>query len=546
MNILDLIREKALKFLRIDKLAEDPTSERLTYINDPDDINKQDMSEARVWYLGDSNELLNYYTNKQIYSNNDEPIYNRNRTNYFWGISSQEASIKRVHSGVPKAIVDTLTNVIDFPIITASFNGKELDTDKLIEKTELKRKTMQEQLPMTMAIGWGAWKIELNPALSDFPIIQYYEAKNVEFIAKQDKIIGLIFKDYYSYGGKDYVLFDTRRLDESGDSCVEYELFEIKRNKDCEPRDLGTIPELANLQDVKLPNYKHLLGVPCRFFHNPNNPNYGRSIYYGKYDLFDDLDQSLSQRSQTSRVSTPVEYYPTDILERNSSNGSPILPSVYNRQYVKKDSIPNGDGTVNDTIQTTQPVLNFEQYNTEQTAILGMILNGILSPATMGIDIAKKDNAEAQREKEKVTIMTRNNIISEESRILRELVSILWAMTAYMQTGSLPLDDLDVSVKYSEFANPSFESLSKTLLPLWQAGAMSDEFFVERLYGDSLSKKEKEQEIAILKANKKREDDLTLSAFGGDKENGQEMVDDMGDEEEESSLPEIGKRQLHR
>lgn len=534
MNVLDIIRDKVLKFLKLDKLADDPTSERLTYINDLSDINKQDMDEARVWYIGDSNELLNYYTNKQIYANNNEPIYNRNRSNYFWGISSQEAQIKRVHSGVPKSIVDTLTNVINFPMITTSFEGKELDTNKLLEETELKRKTMQEQLPLTMAIGWGAWKIEISPKLSEFPIVQYYEARNVEFISKQDKIIGLIFKDYYTQNGKDYILFDTRRLDENDDSCVEYELFRLKKNGGCEPCELSELPELANLQDVRLPNYKHLLGVPCRFFHNPNNPNYGRSIYYGKYDLFDDLDQSLSQRSQTSRVSTPVEYYPTDILERNSSNGTPILPSVYNRQYVRKDSIPNGDGTVNDTIQTTQPVLNFEQYNTEQNAILGMILNGILSPATMGIDISKKDNAEAQREKEKVTIMTRNNIMSEESRILRELISVLWAMTAYIKTGSIPLGDFDVSVKYSAFANPSFESLSQTLLPLWQAGAISDEFFVERLYGDSLGKKEKEQEIMALKMNRKREDDLTLSAFGGDKGDGQEMGGDMDEEEEEA------------
>jgi hypothetical protein len=49
------------------------------------------------------------------------------------------------------------------------------------------------------------------------------------------------------------------------------------------------------------------------------------------------------------------------------------------------------------------------------------IINGVMSPATLGIDISKRDNAEAQREKEKVTIFTRNGIIDTETPILKDL-----------------------------------------------------------------------------------------------------------------------------
>lgn len=535
MNIIDLIRNRILKFLRLDKLAQDPTSEQLTFINDTNDINKQDMDEARVWYIGDSNELLNYYTVKQNYGNMEEPVYNRNRANYFWGISSNETNIKRVHSGLPKAIIETLTNAVGFPIITTSFQGKKLDTAEIIRKAGLRKKTMQEQIPMTMAIGWGAWKIDVDQRISKFPIVQFYEARNVEFIAKKDTIIGLIFKDYYQYKGKKYVLLETRRLNENGNSCVEYELFELKSNGDATPCEMGEIPELANLKDVEIPNYKHILGVPCRFFHNPNNPTYGKSIYYGKYDLFDDLDQSLSQRSQTCRVSTPVEYYPVDVLKR-SKDGEAILPSVYNRQYVKKEGIADGDGNMDNNIQTTQPTLNFEQYSQEQLSLVSMIMEGVLSPATMGLDLARNSNALAQREKEKVTIMTRNNIIDSETDILKELVSILWAMKSYIDTGNVPVGDFEVSVKFNEFASPTFESLSQTLLPLWQAGAISDEFFVEKLYGDSLSKEEKAKEIEALKKNKER-DDMNLGAFGNDG-----MGKDMGEQSEDAFKPKASKQ----
>lgn len=529
MNIVERIRQKVLRFLRLDHLAGDPNSERLTYISDPNDLKSQTIAEARVWYLGDGNELLNYYTSEENYGNQDNPTYNRNRANYFWGISSQEASIKRVHSGVPRAIIDTLTNAVGFPSITATFNGRNIKLDNLLERTELKKKTMQQQLPLTMAIGYGAWKVTIRGGsrYNDYPILQYYEAKDVEFIESNGDIIGLIFKDYYAHKGKKYVLLDTRRINERGNSSVEYELFRLGDNDEATEAELDEIPELAKLKDTEIPQYKHILGVPCRFFHDIDNPTYGRSIYQGKYDLFDDLDQSLSQRSQTSRVSTPVEYYPVDLLER-SPNGKPLMPKAYNRQYVQKAGIPDGDGRMDGQIQTTQPSLNFEQYNGEQKAILDMILTGILSPATMGIDVAKKDNADAQREKEKVTIMTRNNIIDSESEILKELLKVTIAMKSYMETGNVPLEGIDVSVKFSEFANPSFENLSATLLPLWQAGAMSDEMFVEKLYGDSLSPEEKKKEIEALKANK-QQDDLSLGAFDTDEENPMER--DMGQEE---------------
>lgn len=522
MNIIEAIKNRILKFLGLDEISYNPYSERLTYIGNPDEILAQNISEARVWYIGDSNELLNYYTNEQMHDNHNEAVYNRNRSNYFWGISSQEANIKRVHSGLPKAIVDTLTNAIGFPTITAKYQGKEVDVPMLLEALELKKKTMQEQMPLTMAIGYGAWKINIDPDFSKSPILEYYEAKDVEFIAKYGKIIGVIFKDYYKYDRKNYLLLDTRHLDKNGDSVMDFELFEMTNRNDVKPVSLSTIPELAHLADKNkskgIKGYKRILAVPCRFLFDPNNPNYGKSIYAGRYDLFDDLDQSLSQRSQTSRVSTPVEYYPVDMLERSKRDGSPTLPSVYNRQYVKKEGIPDGNGNVDSMIQTTQPQLNFAQYNEEQREIVSMILNGLLSPATMGIDLARKDNAEAQREKEKVTIMTRDNIIAQETEILKSLIRVCLDVQAYINTGLIPLDDSDteISVKFNQFANPSFESLSQTLSPMLANGTISVEMYVDKLYGDSLSEEEKQKEIEALKANQSR-DDLEQGDFDSDK-----------------------------
>lgn len=267
--------------------------------------------------------------------------------------------------------------------------------------------------------------------------------------------------------------------------------------------------------------------MPCKFFYDPLNKNYGRSIFAGKIDLFDDLDQILSQDSQTVRVSTPVEYYPVDVLERNG-NGQPIMPKVYNRQFLKKETAPNGDGVTDGTIQTTQPQLNFQQYSLDAQDKLGYILTGLLSPATMGIDIAKKDNAEAQREKEKVTIMTRNNIIASETKIIKELMSIALDLQEYIDTGSITQSkEHEIDINFNEFANPSFESEIQILGSAWSNGELSTERYVKMLWDGKLSDEEMAKEIQYLEENKSK-DNLMM----GDFENENAVGDSLQEVEE--------------
>ena len=527
MNIIEVIRRRILKFLKLEKLDENPNGERFTFICDEDNIIKQKLQEYKMWYIGDSDELLNYYTNQQLYGNAEEPIYNRNKKNYFWGISTTEGDIKRVHSGIPNAIVTTLTNVIGVP--TTNIADKELNEklDKIKCKNNFENLLNQQQMPMTEVEGWGAFKVNIDKSISDTVMIQYYEAEDVEFVYKSGILVGIIYKDYYRYKNKDYVLLETRRI-ANGNSLVEYELFRMGKNNDVYPVECDEVPELANLKPLIIPNFNKILGVASKFFYDPINKNYGKSIFAGKIDLFDDLDQILSQDSQTVRVSTPVEYYPVDVLERQK-NGQPKMPKVYNRQFLKKETAPNGDGTTDGTIQTTQPQLNFDQYSNDAQNKLGFILTGLLSPATMGIDIAKKDNADAQREKEKVTIMTRNNIINRETKIIKELLSLCLSLQEYLDTGSITLQDYDISVNFNEFANPSFESELQTLGPAWSDGQISTSRYVELLWGDKLSDEEKAIEVAWLDNNKSK-DNFML----GDIEDANEIRTNLSSEEEDN------------
>ena len=52
------------------------------------------------------------------------------------GISPEEANIKRVHSGLPRAIVDTLVSVVGVPKITGTpkCGEREMDVAKLLNE----------------------------------------------------------------------------------------------------------------------------------------------------------------------------------------------------------------------------------------------------------------------------------------------------------------------------------------------------------------------------------------------------------------------------
>lgn len=513
MTIFDKIKQRILKYLGVEKLDGNPNSDRFTFINDENTVKRQKVDECRIWYVGDSDELQNYYTNRDLSGNAKEPIYNRNKPNYFWGIAVAEQPVKKVHSGIPRAIVDTLSNAVDIPDISNEDEEINENIQKIIEVNNFTTKLTQEARPLTLVEGWGGWKVVFDKTLCEYPILQFYEGKDVEYVIKNGMIIGMIFKDFYKYKNQNYVLMETRRIDE-GNSIIEFELFRLDKSNTVSKVPLNTIPELETLPEEGyiIEGLKKVLGVPNRYFFDLFDKEHGRSIFTGKIDIFDDMDQCLSQASQTDRVSTPVEYYPVDVIERGK-NGETNLPKVYNRQFVKSVSFPDGDGNLHGEIKTTQPQLNYEQYISRFKSLIDVAITGILSPASMGIDIAKKDNADAQREKEKITIFTRNNIIAAETKMLKELFSVALMMKEYMDTDQISVKDYDISVKYCEFANPTFESMSSILLPMLTNGGISVEMYVDKLYGDSLSEEEKAQEIAKIKESQQK-DDLELGDYG--------------------------------
>lgn len=525
MTIKEFLKEKIFGKKSVAKVAAAPEYD--TFINNRDEIRESRLAEYNVWYGGDGDELLNFYTDNVVIGFNYEPYYSRNKKNYFWAISSTESDIKRTHSGQPRNIIDTLVGICRFPTIKSTITQDGSDKvattlKEIIEECGLEDIYKQEQLPLTLVDGWGCYKINWDDTISEYPYPVYYRAKDVDFIYKNGKIVSIVFKDYYTTenGAKQYMLTETRSIKYDNEEktrylAIEYELFRMSGDS-LRPATKEEVPELAELENIKVSNCDILLAVPCIIYRDvTNGGGYGRSIFTGKIDLFDDLDQCLSQSSNAVRKSTPIEYINSEFLERDK-NGMPIQPKAYDRKYTMYKGGINGDGeTSGMPVMTTQPKLDFAAYSSQAIDILLQIVNGIMSPATLGIDISKKDNAEAQREKEKVTIFTRNGIIDSETKILKSLCSQLLCANELKQSGVMTVNKYNISVKYSEFADDSFENKLEKLGAALDSQCISEDMYMEKLYGDTLSNEEYQREKQWLEEHHTKPHDAGMLGIAG-------------------------------
>ena len=525
----DYIRLKTLGITGLIESSIDPVvrANRYLFVNDINEVKKQRLEEYIIWYLGDSDRLKNFFTRANAISYNMDPLYNENKKSYFWAVSSTEHDIKRTHSGHPRNIVDTLVYIMSIPNITNDSDKSgtvNKNLQKILKANNFKQQITQQSRPLTLVEGWGAWKINWDKKLSDYPILLYYRADRVDFIYQSNQLRAIIYKDFYQdEDAKNYVLYETRRLGDYEDPdtkvtttslFIEKELYEIAPSDQLIPCKLDKLPQLKDIvPQIVIQNFKHFLGYPNIFYHDVSEEFYGRSIFTGKTDIFDDLDQCMSQGANAVRRSTVHEYFNTLYLETDPVTGLPIQPDAFDRKYIKYAGARGADGDAagSQPVQVVQPNINFQQYSDEERNLLMTAISGIMSPATLGIDIAKKDNADAQREKEKVTIFTRNNLLDEEETVFEHICSdllVAYELMNLKEGESLKCTEYQINVQYAEFANDSFEKRLEAIQTGWAGGLMSDQMAVDMLYGDSISKETKDRELTFLKEQRQKAEQI--------------------------------------
>lgn len=431
----------------------------------------------RIWYRGDGNEL------EQMYMQNTEFA---DKTKFWASKCSSGMEMRKIHTGLPSLIVRTLSS-----IILADMNDFEFSDDahkqtwESIEKETKFRKIFEKSLKETLYIGDGAYKITVDTDVSKYPILEWYAGDRVEYIYNRGKIREVVFKTQYTVDFKQYVLHEHY-----GYGYINNHLYLEEKEV-----DLKSIDVTKDLESVTF-DKSIILAVPLMIFENTKYEGRGGSIYDGKLDNFDAFDEAWSQWMDALRTGRAKEYIPDNLIPRDPNNGELLKPNPFDNRFIKIDSLL-GEDTKN-VITLNQPEIPHESYLATYCTALDLCLQGIISPSTLGIDVKKLDNAEAQREKEKTTLYTRNAIIEALQETLPELVSA--CINAARMLNDQGPEEIEVNIPFGEYANPSFESQVETVGKGKTQGIMSIEACVEELYGDSKDKEWKKEEIARLKA----------------------------------------------
>lgn len=427
----------------------------------------------RIWYRGEGEEL------SQLYSQLDT-----DKTRFWAAKCTPGMEIRKVHVGIPAMLADMLASIVvaDMNVIEAGNRQQEWDN---IAKDNKFKELVKEAITQTLYIGDGAFKISFDTLLSPYPIIEFCAGDMIDIVRQRGRVKEIVFKTVYTNNGQEYVL-----CEHYGIGYIHYEL--LRNDRECE---LNAVPELASLKDVTW-NDNFMMAIPLMFYKSPKYKGRGKSIFDSKIDSFDALDEAWSEWLEALRLNKTKVYIPNCMLPRNPYTGEVLNPNPFDNAYIQVESDVS-EGASN-KIERDQSDIAHESYLATYITALDLCLQGIMSPSTLGIDVKKLDNAEAQREKEKATLYSRNNIVEQLQEVLPELVNTVFkAVDTFNKTA---IKDIDINITFGEYANPSFESQVETVSKAKQGGIMSLEASVDELYGDTKDDKWKQEEIARLKA----------------------------------------------
>lgn len=443
---------------------------------------------SRLWYRGDPSELEQFY--KQTANDNVS------RSRFWAAVPSEDLMIRKIHSGLPAMIVESLSD-----IVIADLNAIELETEEqtdhfngISEDNDL-YELLGDSIIDALVAGDGAFKITIDEDVTEYPIIEFYSGERVEYVRKRNRLQEIIFKTDYTHEDKDFQLHEIYEKNK-----ISFKLYD----EDGDDVSLSTVPMVAEMLKTLIEsNTDHftfegdfIMAIPLMFFKSKKWTDRGKSLFDTKGDSFDALDEVISQWIDAIRLGRVQKYIPEDLVPRDQHTGALRKPNPFDNQFIQVGSVMAEDAK--GQIDMVQPQIAYEAFVSTFANAIDLSLQGIISPSTLGIDLKKTDNAEAQREKEKATLYTRGKIIERLQEVIPQLVDVV--MKVYDNMKNKKPQDYEATVEFGEYASPDFDSVVETVTKA-RGGApvMSTERAVEELYPD-WTDDERAEEVARIKA----------------------------------------------
>lgn len=541
MKISERVRDMVRNWLRIEPAQEQSVTIRETVGY------AANCMRNRVWYRGDAGEI------EQLFRALDGGF--TGGTARFWAKAPSNGEVRKAHSGLPAILVDTLAylvksdlNDVEFEEDSAdlkanagakgsgsepelqrgdsireapdaaalarrsTWNGEQAasrtaDTWGMIAEDCRWTDIVGEAVSGTLTVGDGAFKISIDGDVSEYPILEFWPGDRVEYLRRHGRIVGVVFKTVFPAGGGDRAGGPGRTGSLGGGRYNDYELHEIYEPgsiryelwRDGRQAPLSALPELAEYRPITY-DAKFPLAVPLCVFPSQKYPGRGRSIFDGKTDAFDAHDEVISQWIDAVRHGRVKNYIPEDMIPRDPATGALRRVDSFGTNFIQVAS-SHAEGAAGALrIETVQPEIRYDAFVESYAATLNLCLQGVVSPATLGIDVGKMSSAEAQREKKDVTGMTRNAITDALEKALPQVVRSM--LMTYDLLQGRAAGRYEPKVTFGEYGAPDFDSRVQTVAQAATAGVMSAEAVVDELWGASKDDAWKAAEVRRILAER--------------------------------------------
>lgn len=472
MRIMERVKHMIRSWLEIQ-----PAMARGLTIREPVSF-ETNVLRNRIWYRGDASEIEQLF--KQL---GEDPVC---RARFWAAVPQNNETIRKAHSGLPGVMVETLAAVVKADMAEMDFTDEHAEAlwGPVARENDFPALVCQAVCD-TLVTGDGAFKVSVDEEVSQRPILEFWGADSVEYVRRHGRIQEIHFLS--PVGDRGRMLREIY-----GPGFIRYQLLDGEKELPLDAEE-----STADLKPVTFSG-DFMLAVPLQFWPSARWRGRGQSIFDKKTDCFDGHDEVISQWLDALRAGRVQKYIPEALLPQDPDSGSYLMPNSFGSNFIKTAN--SNKENAQDKIDVEQPEIRYEAFLASYTATLDMCLQGIMSPATLGIDLGKMSSAEAQREKKDVTGITRNAITDALEKALPQLVQVSLAAQDLLE-GRNP-GTYEASISFGEYGAPSFDSRVQTVGSAAGSGVMSVEAQVDELWGASKDDDWKKQEVARIRFEK--------------------------------------------
>lgn len=495
------------KLFNIDKVVDLKVKEQLSLYGNKelDTLMRFREEENRIWALSSADRLLRFYkTNKKGTQFDTETLR-------FWNWVGG-VNVPKLHYPLASSILNSIQSLVFGTLPTIEFETEEdskrtqyqVLNDRLVKifydnniTDLLQLGAMLESYSGTLGI-----KYVIDKEISNTPIMQLYPQERLELTTKYNRVVEIVFLDYYKKKEKEYTLRSIY-----GIGYIDYVLVDDKNNK----VPLSTIDELSTLERVEfnkkilMATYKKNRTTSMEF---PDSA-YGGSDFEGLIDIFHQTDEIYSTMNLYIRRSRPIMPIVESLLPTTEDGRRTIIPKEFEYDIIKLRKDQDAS-QVNKLIDRDIPEIKLEQYlngiNELKKAAYQRI--GYSLPSVDLEGVGANQSGTALQELEKATLILYKNKVNGWKHALDDIVRKLLIYEDIMNTKTIndEYNDYDLTITFADYHDDTLADRIKTFSEAYK----NDIVDIETMVYETLGKEYEDEKLDKIVRNIKIEKGIPL------------------------------------